>query len=187
MWRAELFYLTFILALMEDKMIIYALHMRCFGAIEMTQPWLQTQWGLGLKPGNLTLESIPVNCNLPSSLCLDPRGHSETPKFASYSVKRRSTRGKELTEESTLPIAPQRRFLMLSFTNCHQGEKGEEWARACQPWQMVCRLFWRWEKGDFCWLTKNKGERWERTVAQAERAALEIYVEEKKNEGQRLF
>jgi hypothetical protein len=52
---------------------------------------------------------------------------------------------------------------------------------------MVCRLFWRWEKGDFCWLTKNKGERWERTVAQAERAALEIYVEEKKNEGQRLF
>ena len=90
-------------------------------------------------------------------------------------------------EESTLPIAPSNEAPHAFLCQLPPGEKGEELTRACQPWQMVCRLFWRWEKGDFCWLTKNKGERWERTVTQAERAALEIYVEEKKNEGQRLF
>lgn len=123
---AELFNLTFTIALMKDTVIIYALHMRCFGVTEMTQPWLQTQWSSGLKPGNLTFESVPLNCSLPSILVPGSKGHSETLKFASHSVKWRSTKEEELMEESTLPIATSNEAPHAFLYQLPPGEKGEE-------------------------------------------------------------
>lgn len=111
-------------------------------------------------PGVCSLNDSPLCVTLPGS-----RLHSVTPKFTSHPVEPWSISEEELPEGPTVPIAASKGDPHAFLYQLPPEEEGEEKTGVCQPRQMVCRLFWGWEEGDFCWLTKNKGKRLERSVA----------------------
>lgn len=115
-----------------------------------------------------TGQTDPRVCSLNECLLcftvLSSRLHSVTPKFTSHPVELPSISEEELPEGPTVPIAASKGDPHAFLYQLPPEEEGEERTGDCQPRQMVCRLFQGWEEGDFCWLTKNKGKRLERSV-----------------------